>query len=189
MTTAAPPVVDAPPAADAIRLNLGCGDKILPGYVNVDIAPSRAGRTPDVICDLRKLAAFADGYADEVLSVHVIEHFYRWETHAVLAEWVRVLKPGGRMVIECPNLITACALVLNDPDRFAGPGPEGQFSMWVLYGDPRWQDPLMVHRWAFTPKTLAQAMAEAGLVELRQEKAQFKMREPRDMRIVGTKPG
>jgi hypothetical protein len=31
-------------------------------------------------------------------------------------------------------------------------------------------------------------MAQAGLVELRQEPAQFKLREPRDMRIVGVKP-
>jgi hypothetical protein len=32
-------------------------------------------------------------------------------------------------------------------------------------------------------------MAEAGLVNLRQEPAQFKLREPRDMRIVAEKPG
>jgi hypothetical protein len=35
-----------------MRLNLGCGDKILPGYVNVDVAESRAGKRPDVLCDL-----------------------------------------------------------------------------------------------------------------------------------------
>jgi len=31
-------------------------------------------------------------------------------------------------------------------------------------------------------------MHEAGLTNLRQEPAQFKLREPRDMRIVGDKP-
>jgi hypothetical protein len=31
-------------------------------------------------------------------------------------------------------------------------------------------------------------MSEAGLENLRQEPAQFKLREPRDMRIVGEKP-
>jgi hypothetical protein len=59
--------------------------------------------------------------------------------------------------------------------------------MWVFYGDPRWRDPLMVHRWGYTPKSLAQVMAQAGLVNIRQEPAQFKLREPRDMRIVGVK--
>jgi hypothetical protein len=32
-----------------------------------------------------------------------------------------------------------------------------------------------------------QLMREAGLVNLRQEPAQFKLKEPRDMRIVGEK--
>jgi hypothetical protein len=59
--------------------------------------------------------------------------------------------------------------------------------MWVFYGDPRWRDPLMVHRWGYTPRSLAKVMLQAGLVDVRQEPAQFKLREPRDMRIVGCK--
>ena len=170
-----------------IRLNLGCGDKILPGYVNVDVAPSRAGRPPDVLCDLRSLKPFEDTSADEVLAVHVVEHFWRWEVVGVLREWARVLKPGASMILECPNLQSACEEFLRDPEAFSGPGPEGQRTMWVFYGDPRWQDPLMVHRWGYTPRSLAAVMAEAGLVEIRQEPAQFKLREPRDMRMVGVK--
>jgi predicted SAM-dependent methyltransferase len=65
-----------------MKLNLGCGDKILPGYVNVDVAPSRAGRPPDVLCDLRSLGPFEDASADEVLAVHVVEHFWRWKSLA-----------------------------------------------------------------------------------------------------------
>jgi len=176
----------AAPSGAALRLNLGCGDKILPGYVNVDVAPSRNGAHPDVLCDLRKLSAFASGVADEILSVHVVEHFWRWEVEAILTEWVRVLKPGGRMVIECPNLAAACEALLADPD--VGPGPEGNRSMWVLYGDPAWRDPLMCHRWGYTPQTLAKLLRGTGLEDVRQEPAQFKMREPRDMRVSGIKP-
>ena len=171
-----------------MKLNLGCGDKILPGYVNVDVAPSRAGQKPDVICDLHDLKPFEDGSVDEILSVHVVEHFWRWQVVDVLREWLRVLKPGAPMILECPNLQSACEQLLRDPESFAGPGPEGQRTMWVFYGDPRWQDPLMVHRWGYTPRSLAKVMAQAGLVEIRQEPAQFKLREPRDMRLVGIKP-
>ena len=60
--------------------------------------------------------------------------------------------------------------------------------MWVFYGDPAWKDPLMTHRWGYTPRSLAEVMFQAGLTKLRQEPAQFKLREPRDMRIVGEKP-
>jgi ubiquinone/menaquinone biosynthesis C-methylase UbiE len=171
-----------------VRLNLGCGDKILDGYINVDVVIERAGGTPDVNCDVRDLHVFNANYADEVLAVHVVEHFWRWEVVDVLQEWVRVLKPGGSMILECPNLLSACQAVVNDPQNAVLPGPEGQRSMWVLYGDPRWKDPLMVHRWGYTPQSLAMIMHEAGLTNLRQEPAQFKLREPRDMRIVGDKP-
>ena len=78
---------------DSIRLNLGCGDKILPGYTNVDIVDERAGNKPDINCDVRTLTVFGDNHADEILAVHVVEHFWRWEVLDVVKEWVRVLKP------------------------------------------------------------------------------------------------
>ena len=180
--------IAAAPAPQALRLNLGCGDKILPGYVNVDVAEARAGKRPDVLCDLHRLTPFADDSVDEILAVHVVEHFWRWEVVDVLREWTRALRPGGTMILECPNLLAAVAEIAKDPVNACGPGPEGQRTMWVLYGDPRWTDPLMCHRWAYTPLSLAQVMQEAGLVNLRKEPAQFKLREPRDMRVVGEKP-
>lgn len=172
----------------ALRLNLGCGDKILPGYVNVDVVEARAGMKPDVVCDLRNLSPFAADSADEILSVHVVEHFWRWEVADILREWVRVLKPGARMVIECPNVTSACAAFLQDPAGASYEDQRGQRTMWVLYGDPAWKDPLMIHRWGYTPESLMRLMAEVGLTELKQEPAQFKLREPRDMRVAGVKP-
>ncbi len=170
-----------------IRLNLGCGDKILTDYINVDLAQERSGKQPDIICDIRNLDKFSNDYADEILAVHVIEHFWRWEVVSILKEWVRVLKPNGKLILECPNLKSACEQFLMNPDLFSGPGQEGQRTMWVFYGDPSWTDPLMVHRWGYTPVSLAKIMHEAGLSDLRQEPAQFKLREPRDMRITGIK--
>jgi hypothetical protein len=92
------------------------------------------------------------------------------------------------MILECPNLISAAQEFLKNPDISAPGGNEGQRSMWVFYGDPAWRDPLMIHRWGYTPKSLATLMNSAGLTHLRQEPAQFKLREPRDMRITGMKP-
>lgn len=171
----------------AIRLNLGCGDKLLPGYINVDAAPSRKGQKPDVVCDIRNLDQFKTGIADEILAVHVIEHFYYWEVVSLLVGWNRVLKPGGLLVLECPNLLSACVEILRNPVRASLPGFEGQQGMWPLYGDPSWKDPLMCHKWAYTPESLGLVLAKAGFVNVRQEKAQYKLREPRDMRVVGQK--
>lgn len=171
-----------------VKLNLGSGGSPLKGYINVDLSPERIGVAPDVVCDIRKLSVFEDDYADEIIAVHVVEHFWRWEVVAILKEWVRVLKPGGKLILECPNLISACEEILKNPEVAAGPGPEGQRSMWCLYGDPVHEDPLMCHRWLYTPLSLGQLLFEVGLIDLKQEPAEFKLREPRDMRITGTKP-
>jgi SAM-dependent methyltransferase len=173
--------------SDLIKLNLGCGDKILDGYINIDVVESRAGKKPDFICDLHNLSKFESNSVDEILAVHVVEHFWQWEVVDILKEWTRVLKPGGKMILECPNLVSAAEEFLKNSDIAAMGGPEGQRSMWVFYGDPGWRDPLMIHRWGYTPRSLATVMASAGLTELKQEPAQFKLREPRDMRITGIK--
>lgn len=170
-----------------MKINLGCGDKILENYINVDIVNERGGRQPDLVCDIRSLNIFENNCADEILAIHVVEHFWRWEIAEVINEWIRVLKPGGKMILECPNLLTACMELVNDPIIAAKPGKSGQKSMWVFYGDPSWKDPLMMHKWGYTPQSLGQLMHDCGLKEIKQEKAQFKLKEPRDMRITGIK--
>ena len=62
----------------AVKLNLGCGDKILEGYINIDTASERKERKPDIIADIRDLKKIKTAIADEILAVHVIEHFYYW---------------------------------------------------------------------------------------------------------------
>ena len=170
-----------------IKLNLGSGAMSLRGYVNVDVA-SRGQCKPDVVCDIRTMEVIESNCADEVMAIHVIEHFWRWEVVDVLREWVRVLKPGGRLVLETPNLLTACEELLKNPNIASGPGVEGQRSMWCLYGDPSHRDPLMCHPWLYTPVSLGQVMLEVGLIELKREPAEFHLRDPRDMRITGVKP-
>jgi hypothetical protein len=99
-----------------------------------------------------------------------------------------VLKPGGRMIVECPNILSACQTFLENPAQFSREDQNGQRTMWVFYGDPKWKDPLMIHRWGYTPESLQALLTEVGLAEVRQEPAQFKLREPRDMRVTGVKP-
>jgi predicted SAM-dependent methyltransferase len=164
---------------DLIRLNLGCGRRVLDGWINVDKAVR--GAKPDVDSDVSKLP-FEDDYADEVMAIHLIEHFYVWETPEVLGEWKRVLKPGGRMVLECPDLTKTMAFI-------AEGRTEPHLTMWPLYGDPSHKDPLMCHKWAYTDKSLAGLMMYAGLVDIERHPAKFHMKDIRDMRLVGYKNG
>jgi predicted SAM-dependent methyltransferase len=44
---------------------------------------------------------FRDAVLDYIYSSHLLEDFF--DTEGVLREWLRVLKPGGRLIIFCPD--------------------------------------------------------------------------------------
>lgn len=44
---------------------------------------------------------FKDGVLDWVLSSHLLEDFLDWDP--ILKEWIRVLKPGGYLIIQMPD--------------------------------------------------------------------------------------
>lgn len=167
-----------------VRLNVGCGDKLLPYYINIDAAPARGGYQPDVICDARDLAPFEDNSVDEVLSVHLIEHLSRQDAIKAVAEWARVLKPGGQLIIECPNILSACEALMKAPESaLRHDGEAAQRTMWAFYGDPGGDDPLMMHKWGYTPESAARLLVEAGLEDVRSEAPRFKLGAPRDLRV------
>lgn len=64
-------------------------------------AAQAAGHSPNVQVASVEELPFADGSFDAVLSHEVIEHVT--DDRAAVAEAVRVLKPGGRLVLYAPN--------------------------------------------------------------------------------------
>ena len=55
----------------------------------------------DFDCDIQQLSGIADGEAGSVLCISVLEHL--WEPAVTLAEFYRVLKPGGQCLINVPS--------------------------------------------------------------------------------------
>lgn len=166
-----------------MKLNLGCGARHLQGYINVDKAV-RGMTSPDVDADIRALP-FDDETADEIIAIHVIEHFYHWEVNSVLREWARVLKPGGTIILECPDIKKAALHLVNAVTL--NMGISDQLTMWPLFGDPSHKDPLMCHKWGYTPGTLAFELEKAGFTDCVEEPAQYHMKTTRDMRVVAVK--
>ena len=78
------------------RLHLGCGNKRMDGFVNVDIVPSLA---TDLVTSITSLSMFADSTVEEIRLSAVYEHLYRSERLAAIREWHRVLRPGGTLML------------------------------------------------------------------------------------------
>lgn len=171
-----------------MRINFACGKKKWDGYFNID-AVSREGVEPDLVYEMEFDAdgellhsvPLDDGCADELVAAHVIEHFFQWEADAVIAEWKRLLEPGGKIVLELPN-IALCAqnLLAGFPD---------QITMWGLYGDGSHRDPYMCHKFGYTPRTIASLLKRAGFTNIHVLAPQTHMRRTdRDMRVEAIKP-
>jgi predicted SAM-dependent methyltransferase len=113
------------------RLNLGCGLRTHPNWINVDgswnatlakhpilrkILSSLRFMPPDkaqipwsrdiFVHDIRRPLPFPDDSAEVVYASHVLEHLYREEGQQLIHECFRVLAPGGIIRIIVPDVKT-----------------------------------------------------------------------------------
>jgi predicted SAM-dependent methyltransferase len=91
-------------------LNLGCGSRYHPDWINIDIAPQGQGVIQN---DLSRGIPLPDGSCDVVYHTAVFEHLRCSDAATFLAECCRVLKPGGIMRVGVPDLEKICRLYLS----------------------------------------------------------------------------
>lgn len=108
--------------------------------------------SPDVRCDLHSLPE-PDLKYDEVWSRHSLEHFLGKEAPELIREWSRILKVGGKIRINVPNLEKAIR------DILAGPPTTSEYNWWQLYG--RQETDLDIHKNGFTPRSLGKLLEYA----------------------------
>jgi hypothetical protein len=83
-----------------MKLHLGCGDKYLQGFVNIDIRKTKAN---DVIDNIFYLSTIEDSSAEVIYASHVLEHVPRNKIKSVLKLWNKKLKKGGTLRISVPS--------------------------------------------------------------------------------------
>lgn len=88
------------------KLNLGCGKDIREGWINLD---SVALPNVDVVHDITALPLpFEDAWFDVILCKDVLEHV---DYIPVLKDLHRILKPGGKLLIQVPHFNSQDAYV------------------------------------------------------------------------------
>ena len=81
---------------DGIDLGAG-GDPIVPRAISVDLIPERG----QLVGDACQLKWFKDDSLDYIYSSHLLGCLNDWDM--ALREWMRVIKPGGYLIIQIPD--------------------------------------------------------------------------------------
>lgn len=154
-----------------IKVHLGCGNTLKPGWLNVDCypPPPREGCEMLVI-DMRRRMPFTDGSVDCIYSEHFFEHVPIEITREVLLpECYRILAPGGVIRVGVPDAeLWINAYVAHRENakttRFVTGYPTPMMSVNVLARNSG-------HCCLWDYQTLQFTFAEAGFRDLRKTRA------------------
>ncbi len=143
-------------------LVVGSGGTALPewsGYdvTRLDIDPAVK---PDIVASMTDMGPI--GPYDALLCSHALEHLYPHDVPRALAEFHRVLRPGGAAIVLVPDLEG----VAPTEDVLPGKWPPGcaLSGLYLYYGDARLieEQPYMAHHCGFVSSTLRAVMEKAG---------------------------
>lgn len=143
----------------------GCGYQSLPFWID----PSQETRLdidegckPDIVASITDMGDI--GPFDHIYTCHTLEHLYEDEVPIALAEFLRVLKPGGDVIIFVPDLegLKADREVLYMSEA----GPICGLDMFYGMGLAVKQCRYYAHHTGFIQETLTQALTDAGFEQI-----------------------
>ncbi len=142
-----------------MKVNLGSGDRPLPGFLNVDVLPDAEG--VDVVADISDHLPFEDGSASVVYASHLLEHFPHSRSVDILREWHRILEPDGRLLVAVPDLLEIANILVSKPGWFMPP-----HNPWLgaIYGGQK--DDWDFHKAGFTEPWLKHLLGLAGFSQV-----------------------
>ena len=132
-----------------IKLHLGCFDRKIYGYINIDV---RQDVKPDVVDDVFELSKFEKESIDVIYVCHVLEHATREASKKALTRWNELLKPNGVLRVAVPDLAAIFEYYNETKDLKA--------ISHLLYGSQR--HPYDLHYTGWDEETLTKDLLEAG---------------------------
>jgi len=136
----------SPDKEEKILIDFGCGEGRIKkeGYLVIRLDKRKEAK-PDILYDLEWFHyPFRDNSVNEIIWKDVLEHLSWRVTKKALEETYRILKRGGRVYIQCPDLEEiAKRIILNPEFRYGDLHGYKAISFWV-YGR---QDDLITGGW------------------------------------------
>jgi len=143
-------------------LNLGSGGARIGSLCNIDASP---WALCDVIAGIERLKLKSNSVST-IYSSHVFEHIPKAKAQGTLAEWHRVLKPGGRLYLCVPDLEILFRVYLDNVPNYTT--EEGKYlvdlACGVTYGGQK--DRYDIHYYGYSFTTLKSALEGVGFTNV-----------------------
>jgi glycosyltransferase involved in cell wall biosynthesis len=154
-------------------LNLGSGGDYRPGMINLDRRPETRS---ELLACARALPFPAECF-DEVHAQDLLEHFPSSESGALLDEWTRVLRPGGLLRLQTPDMRELCRRYIQ------GKMALNELIPWI-YGGQDYRGNF--HHTGFDEATLSSLLERRGYVGVRRLRDAVSRR---NICLVARRPG
>lgn len=168
-----------------LKLHLGNGTVYLSGYVNIDMEGPLASDRPDLVernsttvekyykfpfrqnkdchvtdimMDVRNLT-LEDGCASEILCVNLVDHMKKEEFLKTLAEWKKILEPGGKLIIDVDDRQKQAEILTS-----AETNEEIEWALRLIYCDHAREG--RTHWWGYTPTYLKEILERVGFTHV-----------------------
>ncbi len=142
-----------------VKLNIGCGGKIMSGFVNIDC---RKLPGVDKTIDLEKEnLPYEDNSVIEIWLQDFLEHLSKFRQRSFLEEIYRILSLKGKVFIQLPDLEVIakryCGLINNPPMQHS---IDAEAMASLLYGGQDYETNF--HKWGYDQSSLRKILEEIG---------------------------
>lgn len=159
---------------------------LLTQYINFDaVEVVRGENKTDVIGRIENITKiFPPDSLTEILTSHVAEHFHDTEWEQILDDCLSLLVAGGKMIVECPDVVGVVNLWNKGHHSLAT--PEQLISAFYGTCKHQWKE-LGWHKWGYTQDTMAKVMKERGYEIVFKGGGRTHGMGARDLRVEGVK--
>jgi len=157
-----------------MKLNLGCGKEYKKGFINIDSYDLTVADKKMSVDNLK----YPPNTIEEIHAQQLIEHFGFLKIVYILAEWFRVLKPGGILLIETPHLEESFKRFLDGTLE-----TRKEIITWIFGLDSQG----MTHHFCFPEELLRTTLKKTGFRDIHKTYFEEEKNHP-DLRIICKKP-
>ncbi len=145
------------PETDIRKLHLGCGERNIPGFYQIDALPYPH---VDRVASIERLDFVPNDSVELIYACCVLEHIGRHQVLDVLTEWYRVLGPQGVLRLAVPDFAASAKLYCE------GGLKDGLASLiGLICGGQR--NPYDFHKMIFDEPYLSGLLLDVGFREVR----------------------